>query len=158
METGRAMLLQILSNADSQAVQFTMRSHRSLNSQQFASAKPVIDICQRKRVVHVSSKAAGRRRKAEENASIQRHRRNMSLRHHMLIDPCFLHSYWVWGYSFHPFVFLFSSCVVIPTITIIHCTINSNTNSSSIWSSVFPHARRVFPDVSNYHSDPSQLK
>lgn len=60
MKTGRAMLLQILTSGESQAIQFTMRSHRSLNSQQFASAKPVIDICQRKRVVHVSTKAAGR--------------------------------------------------------------------------------------------------
>lgn len=48
MKTGRAMLLQILTNGESQAIQFTMRSHRSLDSVQFASAKPVIDICQRK--------------------------------------------------------------------------------------------------------------
>lgn len=49
MKTGRAMLLQILTSGESQAIQCTMRSHWSLNSQQFASAKPVIDICQREK-------------------------------------------------------------------------------------------------------------
>lgn len=65
MKTGRALLVQTPTNCESQAIQFTMRSHRSLNLQQFASAKPVIDICQRKRVVHVSSGATGRCRVAE---------------------------------------------------------------------------------------------
>lgn len=68
MKTGRAMLLQIVTIGESQAIQCTMRSHRSPNSQKFASAKPVIDICQRKRVVHVSSKAAGRWREAGGHA------------------------------------------------------------------------------------------
>lgn len=64
MKTGRAVLLQIFTNGKSQAIQCAMRSHRSLSSQKFTSAKPVIDICQRERVVDVSSKAAGSRWKA----------------------------------------------------------------------------------------------
>lgn len=64
MKTGRAVLLQIFTNGESQAIQCAMRSHRSLSSEKFTSAKPVIDICQRERVVDVSSKAAGRLRKA----------------------------------------------------------------------------------------------
>lgn len=60
MKTGRAVLLQIFTNGESQAIQCAMRSHRSPSSQKFTSAKPVIDICQRERMVDVSSKAAGR--------------------------------------------------------------------------------------------------
>lgn len=96
MKTGRAMLLQILTSGESQAIQFTMRSHRSLNSQQFASAKPVIDICQRKRVVHVSGEAAGRWResrratlRAEDTGGICRRRRHISLL--IFVAFCFYH-------------------------------------------------------------------
>lgn len=66
MEEGRAMLVQILTN--------TWESGNPMHgipteplSWQFASAKPIIDICwreKRRRGVHVSSAAAGRRRKA----------------------------------------------------------------------------------------------
>ncbi len=95
MKTGRAMLLQILTSGESQAIQCTMRSHRSLYSQQFASAKTVIDICQRKMVVHVSSKAAGRWRKAGGHAWSLRYWRHMPVRHHLtspllFVSLCFI--------------------------------------------------------------------
>lgn len=102
MKTGRAMLLQILTNGESQAIQFTMRSHRSLNSEQFASAKPVIDICQRERVVHVSSEAAGSWRKAE-GQRLKPKIEHMPVRHQMtrpLIRSSldlFMLSSWLWS-------------------------------------------------------------
>lgn len=58
MKTGRAGPPQIFTNGGSQALQCAMRSRRSLSSQKFTSAKPVIDICQREkggRVVDVGS-------------------------------------------------------------------------------------------------------
>lgn len=65
MKTGRAEPLQIFTNGESQAVQCAMRSRRSLSSQKFTSAKPVIDICQRERGWSMSApQAAGRRKKA----------------------------------------------------------------------------------------------
>lgn len=48
-KTGRAEPPQIFTNGESQAVQCAMRSQRSLRSQKFTTAKPVIDICQRER-------------------------------------------------------------------------------------------------------------
>lgn len=66
-QTDRAILLQILTDAESQEIQCSMRSQWRSISQPFTSVKPVIDICQRKRVVHVSTKADMRTLEAQDS-------------------------------------------------------------------------------------------
>ncbi|KAK5859264.1 hypothetical protein PBY51_003345 [Eleginops maclovinus] len=65
MKTGRASPPKIPTNGEHEAVQCTMTSSQSLTSQQFASAKPAIGICQRSRVVPVSSISARWREEPE---------------------------------------------------------------------------------------------
>lgn len=116
MKTGRAIVFQFLTNVESEKNSYTMSSHWSPNSSQFASAKPVIDTCQRKRVVLVSSKATGKWRELGGHAEVVKEdaceASSWAIQHCVLCMYSYFNGFGpLWYNSIHAFKFIVGGVV-----------------------------------------------